>query len=184
MKMKDRESIRFFSPPEMRYIRVVSGTNVTNDFARHVHHSYCIGTVYKGARLVSCAGRSVVVPEGAMFVINPETAHTCRSQGGQGHNYLAICVDREKMKDIASQVFERPKAFPYIKDVALFDNELVSKLKEFVFLLGSTDSIMATESVLISLLSELLIRNADSPLPLRCLESQKGTINRVCEFIT
>jgi AraC-like DNA-binding protein len=167
----------------MPYIQIVSGTNVTNEFARHVHHKFCFGTVHRGARLISQAGTSVVVPENAIFVINPDSAHSCKTPCKAGHDYLTFCVDTEKMKDIASQISEKTQDVPYIKNVLLSDTELVSKMHEFNLLLRHKDSILRRESILFSMLSKLIIRHSDSPPTPRQVGSQHGAINRVCEFI-
>jgi AraC-like DNA-binding protein len=180
---KDRESIHFANPSDMSYIQIVSGTNVTNEFARHVHHKFCIGTVCRGVRLISQAGTSVMVPENAIFVINPGTAHSCKTLCKAGHDYLTFCVDREKMKDIASQISEKAQDVPYIRNILLSDTELVSKMHEFNLLLRHKDSMLRRESILFSMLSKLIIRHSDSPPTPRQVGSQHDAMNRVCKFI-
>ena len=180
---KDQESIRFVHPSDMPYIQIISGTHVTNEFARHVHHRFCIGTVHRGARLISQAGSSVVVPENAVFVINPGTAHSCKTPCKSGHDYLTFCVDAEKMQDIASQIAEKAQGVPYIRNILLSDPELVAKMHEFNLLLKHNDSILRRESILFSMLSKLIISHSDSPPTPRQVGSQQGAITRVCEFI-
>ncbi len=183
MKRKDRSSIRFLSPPDMPYIRVVRGTNVTNEFARHAHDKFCFGVVLKGARIISQAGASAVIPEHGVFVVNPGAGHTCKSQGKGGHDYLAICVDVEKMNDISSQISERQRTFSCVRNVPLFDERLFSKIYQFFSLLEQPDSILMRESILISMLSGLIIRHGDSPPTPRRMSSQRGAIDRATEFI-
>jgi AraC-like DNA-binding protein len=167
----------------MPYIQVVCGTNVTNEFTRHVHHKFCIGSISKGARVVLQAGMSAVIPENAVFAINACMAHTCKSQCKDGHDYFAICIDTEKMKDIASQISEKPQGVPYIKSVLLSDADLTSKMREFLFLLRHDCSILQRESTLISLISRLILRHGDSPPTLRRMGSQHSAIDRACDFI-
>jgi len=183
MKKKDRESIRFISPPDMPYIQVVHGANVTNEFTRHVHHKFCIGTVHKGARLILQRGASAVIPENAIFAINAGMPHSCGSQSDNGHDYSAICVGTEKLRDIASQISEKTQVVPYVRSLVLFDAELGSKMNGLFFLIAQGDSILQRESVLVSILSAMIMRYGDSP-PTPCrVGPQHGAIVRVCRFI-
>jgi AraC-like DNA-binding protein len=183
MTRNDRESIRFVSPSDMPYLRVVRGTNVTNEFTRHVHHKFCIGTVHKGARVVLQGGASALITENVVFAINAGMSHSCRSQSGSGHDYSAICIDTEKLRNIASQISEKVQAVPYIRSVILFDAELAAKINEFFSLLWHSGSILQRESLLVSMLSALLMRHGNSP-PIPCRTgSQHGAINRARGFI-
>jgi AraC-like DNA-binding protein len=167
----------------MPYVRVVCGANVTNEFARHVHHEFCIGSIAKGARVVLQAGISVVIPQHAMFAINAGMAHACRSQYIDGHDYLAICVDTEKMKDIASQVSGTAQGLPYFRSVLIHDEELALRMREFFSLLMHEGSILQRESSFMSIISSLVMRHAESPPPVCRTASRSGSIERACDFI-
>ena len=84
MKKRNNQVIRFLTPPDMQGVQAVYGANVTNEFPRHMHTRLCIGVVQQGSRIISQAGTSVVVPENAMFAINPSTGHACKSKGKEG----------------------------------------------------------------------------------------------------
>jgi AraC-like DNA-binding protein len=183
MKIKNRESIWFTSPADMPYLQAVRGANVTNEFTRHAHHRFCMGIVQRGARIILQRGVSALVPENAVFAVNAGMPHTCKPQGENGHDYLAICVDVEKMKGIAAQISEKAQAAPYIGSVVLFDAELASRMYELFFLLGHAGSILQRESSFVSMLSGLVMRHGDRPaVPCR-VGSQQRAIDRVCEFI-
>jgi len=183
MKKKDRESICFINPSDMPYIQVVRGANVTNEFVRHVHHNFCIGTVHKGARILTQGRASAVIPANAVFALSAGISHSCRSQSETGHDYSAICVDAEKLRNIASQISEKAQAVPYIRNVVLVDAELASMMYEFLFLLGHEGSILQRESILIAMLSAMIMRHGDSP-PIPCrVGPQHSAIKRARGFI-
>jgi hypothetical protein len=48
--------------------------------------------------------RGVGLATNALFVVNPGVAHICKTQNRTGHSYLAVCVEMEKMQQIASQI--------------------------------------------------------------------------------
>jgi AraC-like DNA-binding protein len=183
MKIRSNQVIRFLTPSGMRGVQAVYGANVTNEFARHMHTKFCIGVVQQGARIFSQAGMSVVVPENAMFVINPGIAHAFKSQSNEGHSYLVICVDSEKVRHLASQISEKAQPVPYIRHVLLLDAELVSQVRQFFSLLRQADSILKRGTILTSMLAELILRYGDMPPILRHVGSQRNAIERVCEYI-
>jgi AraC-like DNA-binding protein len=184
MIRKNKESIRFLSPADMPYIHAVYGVNVTNEFARHAHHKFCIGVVEQGTRKISLAGASEIIPENAMFVINPGISHTCGSLCKEGNGYAIICVDVGKMEDITCQISEKAQTVPHIDKLLPPETELVSKTRRFFSLLEDEDSTLLRESLLISILSMLIVRHAESPPRVRKVDAQHGAINRAREFIS
>lgn len=183
MKTRDSGNILFLSPPDMHYMQGVHGINVTNEFSRHVHHKFCVGVVQQGVRVILQAGRSLVVPENALFAINPGVAHLCKCQTESGHSYLVVCIEMEKMQQMASQISEKTQPVPIIKDVVLFDSELVSKIRLLFCLLERANSTLHRESVFSSMLSTLIIRYGDRPPVPRQMGLQHSAITRACGYI-
>ena len=181
-RKSNQEIIRFFNPPDLQYVEAVHGFNVANEFRRHVHDGFCIGVVQKGARVICQDGTLTVIPENALFVINPGTSHSCKSQH-EGHSYSIVCVKAESMKTIASQMSEKVQTVPYFKNILLRDIELGLKIRRFFSLIENASLSLERESVLLSLLSTLILKYGNEPpIPLQ-VGSHEGTIKRVCEFI-
>jgi AraC-like DNA-binding protein len=182
MRRRNQQSVHFFNPPELQYIQAVHGVNVTNEFHRHVHDRFCIGIVQKGARVIYQGGTSTIIPENALFVINPGTSHACKSQHEE-HSYLVICVEAESMKAISSEISEKASTVPYFKSNPINDKELGSRLRRLFSLLENTSSALERESVLVSLLCVLITEYGNEPpMPFR-VDSHDSTIGKVCEFI-
>jgi AraC-like DNA-binding protein len=183
MKTRNSENILFFSPSDMHYMQVVYGINVTNEFPRHVHHKFCVGIVEQGDRAILQAGRSIVVPENALFIINPGVAHACKSKTKGGHSYLVVCVEMEKMQQLASQISGKAQPLPIIKDVVLFDSELISKIRYLFRILKGGNPSLQREAVFTSLLSRLIILYGDTP-PAPCqMGMQHRGISRARGYI-
>jgi AraC-like DNA-binding protein/mannose-6-phosphate isomerase-like protein (cupin superfamily) len=183
MKIISGESILFLGATAMHHVQIVHGSHVTNAFARHVHQKFCVGVVLQGDRVISQAGRSVTIPENALFVINPGVAHSCKSLSKTGHSYLVICVGVEKMQQMASQISGKAQPLPVIRDVLLFDPDLVSKMHRLVSLLKQANSSLQRESVFISMLATLMMRYGEMP-PVPCrMGLQSSAIKRVRDFI-
>jgi len=182
MRRRNQQIINFFNPPGLQYVQAVHGVNVANEFRRHIHDRFCIGIVRKGARVIYQRGTSTIIPENALFVINPGTSHACKSRHEE-HSYSIVCVEAESMKAIASQVSEKAQAVPYFKSILIHDKELGLQLRRFISLVENTNSALEGESILVSLLSVLIMRYGNEPpIPFR-VDSCDGAISRACEFI-
>jgi hypothetical protein len=51
MRTRNQQIIRFFIPSGLQYVQAVHGVNVASEFRRHVRDGFCIGLVWKGARV-------------------------------------------------------------------------------------------------------------------------------------
>jgi AraC-like DNA-binding protein len=178
----NRGAIYFHNPPDLQHIHGVHGKNVGNEFRRHVHNGFCIGIIQEGARIICQEGSSTIIPENGLFVINPGVAHTCKSQDRE-HSYFVICVEVETMKTIASQLYDKTQTAPYFRNVPIHDKSLGSKIRRFFSLIENASSALERESILDSLLSELILHYGNEPpIPYRA-GSHDGTMRKICEFM-
>jgi len=167
----------------MEGLQLVYGAGVSNEFRRHVHNSLCIGVVDRGTRIIRQEGTTTAIPENGLFVINPGIPHSCKSLEKEGHSYRIICVDVEVVAAVVSQVSERVGPVPHFRDVFFSDKELLEKVRQFFSLQRQSDSILERESVLLSLITQLVLSQADQPPIPSHVKPQRAAIGRVCEFI-
>ncbi len=183
MGKRNQADIRFLDLPGITNARAVCASDVTNAFPRHVHDTFCIGIVTKGTRIICLQKKTIPVLKDNLFLINPGVAHTCRSGDKTGHSYGVICVSSDFMKQIASQIAEKPQPVPYFTNPVVTDKDLVDSLKQFFFLIDRPVSTIEKESVLMNLLSGLILRHGDDP-PAPCKTgSHHAETSRVCEYI-
>ncbi len=182
MRTRSGQAVRFFNPPGLPYVQAVHGINVAHEFRRHVHDGFCIGLVQSGARVVCHGGTSTVIPENALFVINPGAVHACEPLHKE-HSYLIVCVEAARMKALASQISETACAVPYCKNILIHDGELGSRIRRFFSLIENGSSELEWESVLLSVLSKLILNYGDEPPVTRDVGPHERAITRVCEFI-
>jgi len=174
--------VHFHHLPDLPHIQAVRGTDVGSPFPRHVHEGFCFGLVQKGTRILHQRGKSTVIPENALFVINPSTAHTCQSQKG-GHSYMALSITASFMRDIASGISAHLRSVPHFEKVLINDARLTVKFRRLFSLFESAESVFETESVLLALLSQLILNHSDRQ-PVICGRTvHDRTITGVCEFI-
>jgi AraC-like DNA-binding protein len=182
MKVDKQGTVHFFDLPDIPYIQVIYGANVSNEFSRHVHSGFIIGIVLKGGRVINRYGTSTIIPENGMFVVNPGEPHSCKSHS-QRHSYLTICVNVEGMNAVAAQVSEKARALPHFTNVLLYDAELSFKIQQFFSLVENAGSAIERESALLSFLSTLILRYGNNP-PEPCrISPHIDAINNACEYI-
>jgi|WetSurMetagenome_2_1015567.scaffolds.fasta_scaffold00687_17 AraC-like DNA-binding protein len=182
MSSSNRQAVRFFDLSGLPHVQAVSGTNVTSEFRRHAHEGFCIGVVKKGSRIMYKGGASTVIHENEMFVINPEAVHACKSRD-KGHSYMIVCVQEAGMQSLASQISAKTQAMPYFKNTLIHDAELGSIISRFFSLIENTGSILEVETVVLSLLSMLILRHADTAPTVCCVGAHDNAIKRVREFM-
>ncbi len=158
-------------------------SGVKNTFSRHMHAAFCIGVVEKGSRILSRGGTTTVIPENESFVINPGEAHTCGSEGKEGHDYRIIGVEKELMRSVASQISERSEEVSHFSKVLLSDKRIVSDIRRFFTLIDNPASLSERESVLISMLSGLILRHADNRPTPDNVGPRHRSVRRVIDYI-
>jgi len=182
MRVRSQDRIHFFSLSDLPYVQCVYGTNVTNEFSRHIHNGFSIGIVLKGERVIARNGAESIIPAYSVFVINPGEPHACKSRYKK-HSYFTICVDTQYAIAIASQMSEKPEDLPYFANTLIHDTELSSTIQQLLSLAENTGSPLENESVLFSLLSTLILRHGNKPPKLCRTGSHVDAINRACEFM-
>ncbi|HPJ97432.1 MAG TPA: AraC family transcriptional regulator, partial [Syntrophales bacterium] len=136
----------------------------------------------KGSRLMRYREVSIVIPEKTLFVINPREAHACESDDPE-HSYLVISAPPDALKAVAAQMSRKTQPVTYFKQTPMHDVELYLKMERFFTLIDKKGSERVRESMMLSLLSQLMLRYAEEP-PTVCNRGLHArTIWNVCEFI-
>ena len=100
IKMKSRiEEYRLTSIPGGR---AVFARGILHNFSRHAHESYIIGMVVRGSRIMETAGAVQRIDSGGIFHLRPFQQHSCCSLGQESHDYLALALSSEQLRDVCS----------------------------------------------------------------------------------
>ncbi len=75
-----------------RQFNYVIGENVRHRFPMHIHHTFCVGMVTKGKRLIQFPHGNESIGEGEIFVINAGQPHAVRAD--EPHDYIAVNIDQ------------------------------------------------------------------------------------------
>ena len=177
------DSVRFTTLADLPGVRLVQGWQVKNIFPRHVHAALCVGLVDQGSRIICHGKKSTVIPENGLFVINPGEPHTCASGSQEGHSYRILCIDKEVLQTLCSQMNEKVPEGLYFPEVALDDDLLKVRIRQFFALLESPLTKLEQEEKLFTFLADLLRRHArQAPISPK-LRSRPAAVARACEYI-
>ncbi len=162
---------------------VVIGRNVRNSFPRHVHDTFCIGIVDRGARLIEHNGKTHKIDQNKAFVINPGIPHKCKPLTERGHDYRVISIKPRVMREFAAPPGERIGNIPRLSQFRITNPSILNGINHFFQCLRADVSTMEKETSLCALLSELVLKHSSSPPTLINPGRQLRAVRYACEYM-
>lgn len=86
---------KFYKDPNLPFVECRFSQSSIRRFKDHMHRSFSIGAVDKGAVRYSVGDREAVLSAGALAVINPETLHCCNAISGEKRSYYMLYLDTD-----------------------------------------------------------------------------------------
>lgn len=126
---QDQRLIEFVHAASQGRVSVIRGTDITHEFPMHVHHTYTIGIVETGSRVIRHKGTETVVQAGTGFVIEPWEPHGCAPLQKSGHTYTVISVEQDLMEYVASEICSGAGRVPQFHDLLFRDQELFNRIR-------------------------------------------------------
>lgn len=123
-----RESLTIRRISSIAGLRIVRGTGIQNDFARHVHGDLCIGMVTEGSRRMTISGQDHLFSAGDIFVVNPREPHSSVSVDGTPHSYTVLIVPEQVMEDVP-QGYNLPGQRIIFNNIIRDDSSAIQKLR-------------------------------------------------------
>jgi AraC-like DNA-binding protein len=183
MKQHDRQTVRFHAIPHTHAVHVVWGDSVKNRFPRHTHSVLCMGIVDRGARVIIQRRSTTVVPEGHIFVLNPEESHACAPLHEEGHSYRIVCASTDFLQSVASQISCRKQGSPQFPRVLVSDPRLARLTNGFFTSLAEGTPLLEQQTALLALFSRLILSHAvDAPAMYR-IDTHGAQIDRARAYI-
>ncbi len=94
----DLATIKFGHPAGESDIQFVRGKNVGHTFPCHIHHSFILGVITKGERIIHVDGQDIFLATNDCFIINPHQPHSCQMPGEKNHDYWVISISPKIMQ--------------------------------------------------------------------------------------
>jgi len=160
-------------------VEVIYGIQVRHNFSRHTHRNLCIGIVEQGARIILCRGGKYVVMPDQVFIIPPNEAHCCGSEG-EAHTYRLLLIT----PNILNMILPINKENSYnFKNVLLEDREQFTQLLNLHTVLTSNETSFIKQSVLVSTIGDVIENCANISKFSKICNRQYDSVKRVQEFI-
>ena len=86
---------RFFKHHLLPFAEVRYTRSSQASFKQHMHRTFSIGAVDRGAVRYEAGGRSALLEPGSLAIINPEVLHSCNSLRPEGRSYFMLYLETD-----------------------------------------------------------------------------------------
>ena len=150
--------VHFYTFPTLPYLQFVQGENVSHHFPRHIHLSFSVGCVTRGARVLEIGGAPLIIPAGACFIIPPATPHACRLSAP--HDYSTLSVQADMLRTIYAGLTGKAEPVPDFPVVRLDDPVLFAMLTACAAAAQQADDPLRLETLALNVLVYCLAHHA------------------------
>lgn len=154
---------------------------VAQKFPNHFHDYYVIGFIENGRRYLSCKNKSYNVGPGDLTIFNPNDNHTCEQMDNGTLDYRCINIQLDIMKKVTFEITNK-EYIPYFTENVLFNNELVTLLRELHLMIMQEEKDFKKEEIFLFIMEQLIGEYSNAKLEVDFQESNTE-INNICEFL-
>lgn len=154
MKIKDTSwQIEHWRAPHVEGLELLSASNITHDYPRHIHEAYGIVMMERGQEISRTRAGTFTASSGELMLLNADEAHTSRSINAQYH---MMSIPQTVFLRLASQATERSvDSFRFLEPVVR-DRTLYRSLLNLHLALRESDSSLEQQSSFVSTITTLL----------------------------
>jgi AraC-like DNA-binding protein len=84
---------RFFKHPQLPFVECRRSTNSGRHYKPHMHRTFCVGAIDRGAVIYQVGDRSATLRSGGLSLVNPETLHSCNPGPHGKRSYTMLFLD-------------------------------------------------------------------------------------------
>ncbi|MBP2656641.1 MAG: transcriptional regulator, AraC family [Firmicutes bacterium] len=162
-------------------VETVYGRHVSHDFSRHTHKTLCIGIVEQGVRIFLCRGERYEVAAGGIFIIPPDEAHSCISEGTP-HTYRLLLISPDLFNMILPTAEDNNSLYIF-RNLVIDDQECFSQLLNLHTVLKSSETKFVKQSVLIAATGNVVEHCVARGKDLKISNKQYESVKRVQTYI-
>ncbi len=165
-------------------VELLRAANLRQRFARHSHQRFPVGVIEAGALGFRYRGQEVVAPPGSINLANPGEPHTGHPVTEGGWTYRMFYLDTSVLAAAAREISQRPRDIPFFAQGWLRDDQLAQALRAaHLCLSGGQASLLESQQRLLTALTSLIARHADSRPAWRALGREPGAVRRAREYL-
>jgi AraC-like DNA-binding protein len=158
----NRVIVRFQRAADLDDLEFLHATFIKHSFPRHTHETFAIGVIEKGVQAPHYKGSTHIAVSGDICLINPGEVHTGFSPHKSGWMYRVCYPNAGLLEKVAREVSANGGELPHFPSPVIKDAPLSSNLLHFLKTLDDSDVTLERESLLMSVLEEMILRYADT----------------------
>lgn len=158
IKKQPKESAKYYLHKELGGIEMLDANYHRQCFSRHSHEGYTFGVIEHGCQRFFRAGKHNLAPKGSIILINADDIHNGQAETEEGWSYKALYPLPEHFEHISREVGCGKSFTPYFPNAVVHDEKLAEQFRAVYKILNSSDNRLLRESLLYSLLFNLLVK--------------------------
>lgn len=178
------ETVEFWIDPTLKNLELLHATYITHRFVPHTHEGFAIGVIQRGVEVFDYRKQTHTATSGNIVVINPGESHTGHAGQPEGWTYRMLYPDAHILQEAAAAVAGHQRDIPFFPDPVLQDDVLTRLLLNLHRMLQDpAASILARESYLLWVMTQLVTRHADDRPVMPDTQSEPARVRRLCDFL-
>lgn len=154
---------------------------IMQKFPNHFHEYYVVGFIESGQRYLSCKNKKYTIETGDLILFNPGDNHTCKQIDGRTLDYRCINIQQEIMRKAVFEITGKDY-LPYFKESVLFNNDLVSTLRELHLMVMMEEKEFKKEEIFLFIIQQLITEYADA-VSVAASQEANAEIKAVCDYL-
>lgn len=178
------ETVRFSRASDLENLEFLYATFITHSFPRHTHETFAIGVIERGVQATYYNGSTHIATSGDICLVNPGEVHTGFSPHESGWTYRVFYPDATFLQKVAREISEHTGQLPHFPSPVIKDPHLSSRILSFLKTIGDSDVSLEKESLLLSVLAQMIQRHANKREDPPLVRKKKGpAVKRALEYL-
>jgi AraC-like DNA-binding protein len=148
---------------QQQQIELLRATYVTHSFVPHMHETFAVGMIERGAETFHYRHEQHIAPTSSVVAVNPGEVHTGSAFTEAGWSYRMYYPDPALLQRIASDLSGRTRDVPFFPQPVISDQQLAQRLHLLHSVLENSSSLLERESLLLTTFADLIARHAEQP---------------------
>jgi len=154
--------VRFQRASDLGNLEFLHARFVRHSFPRHTHETFAIGVIEDGVQATHYNGSTHIATSGDICLVNPGEVHTGFPPHESGWTYRVFYPEAALLQKAAEDVSARGGRLPHLPAPVIKDPALSTNILHFLKVLEASDISMQKESLLLSVLTQMIGRHADA----------------------
>ncbi len=154
------EHAHFAFAQDLAGMEMLTASYWAHRFAPHVHDTYVIALIERGAKQFRCDGADCLAPAGSIAIVPPDALHTGQRGCDAGWSYRVFYPAPQLLASLMAELRDATNAPPVFGSVVLHDPALFRALRQLHLLLHGEACALRRASAWRTAMGALLLRHA------------------------